>query len=66
MDDIRRLDLGTLIFGLAVVFVGGYYLLRNTFGFDLGDLNWDAVWPAIIVAVGASILIRASGVQRSN
>ena len=49
---------GAILFALILIFAGGYYFLRNTLGFDLGDLNADAVWPIIVIAIGASILYR--------
>ena len=60
MDERRREhDLGWFLFGVIVVFVGGYYLLTNTFGINLPELNWDMVWPLIVIAVGVGILWRA-------
>ena len=54
-----RSDFGAVIFGALIVFVGVFYLLRNTLGFDLGDLDWDAIWPVVVIAIGSSILYRA-------
>jgi hypothetical protein len=55
----RRVDLGALIFGAVVLFVGGYYLLRNTLGFDLGELDWEPIWPVLVIALGLAILYGA-------
>ncbi len=55
----RGLDLGALIFGAALLFVGGYYVLRNTFGFDLQELDSEKVWPVIVLAIGVAVLVRA-------
>jgi hypothetical protein len=52
---------GALIFALVLVAVGGYYFLRNTLGFDLGELDGEAVWPIIVIAIGAWILYRNLG-----
>jgi hypothetical protein len=49
---------GRVIFGLILLFVGGYYFLRNTLGFDLGELDEEAVWPVIVLVLGALILAR--------
>lgn len=44
----RRPVLGTFIFGLVLI------------GLGLGDLiNWNILWPLIIIGVGLSILARA-------
>jgi hypothetical protein len=53
----RRIDVGWLIAGVAVLFVGGFYFLRNTLGFEIGELNWDAIWPLFVIAIGLSILV---------
>ena len=50
-----------LLFALVLIFAGGYYFLRNTLGFDLGELNGEAVWPVIVIAIGAAILYRNLG-----
>jgi len=49
---------GRLIVGVTLLLVGGYYFLRNTLGFDLGELDEEAVWPVIVLAFGAFILYR--------
>jgi hypothetical protein len=59
MDGNRRLDLGALLFGLILLVAGGYFVLRNTLGLAIPDLNWDMIWPLFIVALGGSILWNA-------
>jgi len=56
MNRYRRLDLGGLIFGAILLVVGGYFVLRNTLGFDIPNLNWDLIWPLFIVALGVGVL----------
>jgi uncharacterized integral membrane protein len=55
----RRLDVGGLLFGAILLIVGGYFLLRNTFGFEMPDLNWDMIWPLFIIALGIVVLAGA-------
>jgi uncharacterized integral membrane protein len=55
----RRIDVGALIFGAVLLLVGGYYLLENTFGIALPQINWDQVWPLLIIALGASVVLRS-------
>jgi len=55
----RRVDVGALLFGAILLFVVGYYLLENTFGVNLPDINWDQVWPLVIIVLGASVVLRA-------
>lgn len=49
---------GRIIVGLLLLLVGGYYFLRNTLGFDLGELDEEAVWPVLVLALGALIVFR--------
>ncbi len=55
----HRIDLGALIFGAILLVVGAYYLLENTFGIAMPEINWDQVWPIIVIVLGASVVIRA-------
>ncbi len=57
--DARRSDVGGLVFGLVLLLVGGYYLLRNTFGIQMAEIDWDMVWPALVIVLGGSLLYRA-------
>ena len=42
--------------GLFIIALGGFFLLRQL---DLlGDNAWDYVWPALIILVGLSLLLR--------
>jgi hypothetical protein len=52
---------GALIGGLLVVAVGVYFLLRNAFGYVIPDINWDLVWPVVVIVSGVAILSRAIG-----
>jgi hypothetical protein len=55
----RRRDGGGLVLGGILVLVGVYYLLQQTLGFDLPDLDWDKLWPVILIAIGGLVLYGA-------
>lgn len=55
----RRFDIGALVLGAIILFVGGYYFLRNTLGFDIGELDWEPIWPVLVILLGGSILVNA-------
>jgi hypothetical protein len=55
----RMVDIGALVFGAILLLVGGYYLLVNTFGIDLPELNWDMIWPILLIALGVGVLAKA-------
>ncbi len=61
---MQRRDIGGIVLGLIIVLVGGYFVLRDTLGLKIPELNWDMIWPLIIVAVGVSIIWGA--LQRSS
>ena len=48
-------DIGALVFGAILLLVGGYYLLVNTFGIDLPELNWDMIWPIAVIGLGVAV-----------
>jgi hypothetical protein len=48
------------VIGLILVVVGGYYVLRNTIGINLPELDSSAIVPMVAVAVGFALLYRAS------
>jgi hypothetical protein len=52
-------DIGALIFGAILLLVGGYYLLVNTFGITLPELDWDAIWPIALIGLGLAVVARA-------
>ena len=56
MDKLRRIDLGAILIGLLILGVGIYYLLVNTFGLQLAELDWDKIWPLAVVALGIGII----------
>lgn len=59
VSDRRYLDWGGLIFGLLIVAIGGYLLLKDTFKIDVPDITGEMIWPVILMAIGAVVLIRS-------
>jgi hypothetical protein len=60
MNTLKHLDVPGLVFGATLLFTGVYYVLRNTFGLPMNDINWDLVWPVIVVALGGSVIFKAA------
>jgi protein-S-isoprenylcysteine O-methyltransferase Ste14 len=54
----RRSGIGTVIVALVLIAVGGYYVLRNTLGLALPELESEAVVPVIAVLFGVALLFR--------
>lgn len=55
----RRLDGGGLILGGILLLIGIYYLFQQTLGFDIPDLNWNQLWPVILIVIGGLVLYGA-------
>ncbi len=55
----RKVDVGALIFGAILLLVGGYYLLVNTFGITLPELDWDQIWPIALIGLGLAVVLKA-------
>jgi ABC-type antimicrobial peptide transport system permease subunit len=55
----RRSDVGAFIFGGILLLVGVYYLLQQTLGMALPDLDWDRIWPLILIVIGGLVLFGA-------
>jgi hypothetical protein len=59
MNTLKRLDTPGLIFGAFLLATGVYYVLRNSFGLPMDDIDWDRVWPIVVVALGGSVVFKA-------
>ena len=57
-DAGRRYDWGRLVFGLLILVIGAYLLLKDTLRLNVPEVTGDAVWPLILIAVGAVVLLR--------
>jgi hypothetical protein len=61
MDRRDRLPgIGALLIGSVLILVGGYYVLRNNLGVELGPLDGDLIWPAIVVILGLLVIVRST------
>jgi hypothetical protein len=45
-----------LVVGIGLVVIGVWFLVRDY----LPDFNWNLVWPAILIGIGALILISSA------
>jgi hypothetical protein len=51
--------LGALLFGGLLILVGGYHFLRNNLGIELGPLDGELIWPAVVIVIGVLIVVRS-------
>jgi uncharacterized membrane protein len=56
---LRNLEVGRLIFGLIVLGFGVYYFVQKTLGIPIPNLDWDQIWPLLVIALGAGIAFSA-------
>ena len=61
----RRVDTGTVIWGLILIAVGGWFFLDQTLGLNMPNIDWGDVWPIILVVVGAAVVLQGLG-RRSS
>ncbi len=51
-------DWGGLIFAAILLLTGGYFLLRNTLGIAMPDIEWNALWPVLLILIGIGAMAR--------
>jgi uncharacterized integral membrane protein len=57
----RRIGgIGALLLAVVLIIIGGYYVLRNTMGINLPELNGDAIWPIFVIILGIGLLSRVA------
>ena len=61
----RRIDTGTVVWGLILIVVGGWFFLDRTLGLAMPDLDWDALWPIALVLIGAGVIVQGLGRRRT-
>lgn len=49
----------SLIFGVIILIVGIWFFASRTLGLDLPDLDWNQLWPLILIGIGAWIVLGA-------
>jgi hypothetical protein len=60
----RRPDTGAIAWGLILIVVGGWFFLDRSLGFDMPDLDWDALWPIGLIVLGAAVISQGLGRRR--
>ena len=54
----------SLILGVIILIIGGWFFATRTLGLDLPDLDWGQFWPVILIAIGIWIVYRS--MRRAN
>jgi hypothetical protein len=61
----RRLDTGTVVWGLILIVVGGWFFLDTTLGLDMPNIEWDTIWPVVLIVIGAAVILQGLGRRRT-
>jgi len=49
---------GSIIVGLVILVVGLWYFADRTLGLELPRLEADQLWPIVVIALGAWLILR--------
>ena len=49
----------SLIIGLIILVIGGWFFVTRTLGLDLPRLDWGQIWPVILIGLGLLIVWRS-------
>ena len=52
--------LASAVIGSIVIVTGAYFLLRNAFGLIVPAIDWDLVWPIVVIGFGVAIVSKAA------
>jgi hypothetical protein len=55
----RAGDISSLVWGIILVAVGGWFFVEQTLGYDLPNIEWGTVWPIVLIVLGGWVVIRA-------
>ena len=50
---------GTIVVGLFFLVLGVWFFLEQTLGIAMPDISWSAIWPVVLIVLGAVILVRS-------
>ena len=61
----RRVDQGAIAWGLILIVVGGWFFLDQTLGLQMPDIDWESLWPVVLIVIGAAVIIQGVGRRRA-
>ena len=56
----RDSNVASIVVGLIILGIGIWYFLDTTLGLTMPRINWDNMWPIILVVIGGVILFRSA------
>ena len=61
----RGVDTGTVVWGLILIVVGGWFFLDQTLGLEMPNIDWESLWPVVLIVIGAAVLLQGVGRRRA-
>ena len=56
----RGRNVASIVVGLVFLAIGIWYFLDTTLGLTMPDIEWDNIWPIILIIIGGVIVFRAA------
>jgi len=56
----RGTNVASILVGLVFLGIGIWYFLDTTLGLTMPDIEWDNIWPIILIVIGGVIVVRAA------
>ena len=56
----RGTNVASILVGLVFLGIGTWYFLDTTLGLTMPDIEWDNIWPIILIVIGGVIVVRAA------
>jgi len=56
----RGTNVASIVVGLAFLGIGIWYFLDTTLGLTMPDIEWDNIWPILLIVIGGVIVFRAA------
>ena len=47
----------SILFGLVVLALGLWFFVERTLGYDLPDVRWSQLWPAVLIGIGLWVVL---------
>jgi len=56
----RGTNVASILVGLVFLGIGTWYFLDTTLGLTMPDIEWDNIWPILLIVIGGVIVFRAA------
>lgn len=56
----RGRNVASILVGLVFLGIGIWYFLDTTLGLTMPDIEWDNIWPILLIVIGGVIVVRAA------